>query len=108
MTLPYRKKLIEVALPLEAINKAFAREKGNPFLTLGEVDGEPMVVSGGTDDTVQLWDGRTGRLYLHGDYIASPLAHARDGGKPSGRRRKPSRGDGRWIGRPAVAGIWAR
>ena len=27
MTLPYRKKLIEVALPLEAINKASAREK---------------------------------------------------------------------------------
>ncbi len=27
-----RKKLIEVALPLEAINKASAREKGNPFL----------------------------------------------------------------------------
>jgi len=27
MTAPYRKKLIEVALPLEAINKASAREK---------------------------------------------------------------------------------
>jgi len=27
-----RKKLIEVALPLEAINKASVREKGNPFL----------------------------------------------------------------------------
>src|SRR5438876_3021570 len=27
-----RKKLIEVALPLEAINKASAQEKGNPFL----------------------------------------------------------------------------
>ena len=27
-----RRKLIEVALPLEAINKASAREKGNPFL----------------------------------------------------------------------------
>jgi len=27
MTLLYRKKLIEVALPLEAINKASAREK---------------------------------------------------------------------------------
>lgn len=28
----YKKKLIEVALPLEAINKASALEKGNPFL----------------------------------------------------------------------------
>ncbi len=28
----HRKKLIEVALPLEAINKAAAREKGNPFI----------------------------------------------------------------------------
>ncbi|NQU14627.1 MAG: DUF1156 domain-containing protein [Desulfobacteraceae bacterium] len=28
----YRKKLIEVALPLDAINKAMAREKGNPFI----------------------------------------------------------------------------
>src|SRR5215469_11884854 len=28
----YRKKLIEVALPLEVINKASALEKGNPFL----------------------------------------------------------------------------
>lgn len=28
----YKKKLIEVALPLEAINKASAKEKGNPFL----------------------------------------------------------------------------
>lgn len=28
----YRKKLIEVALPLEAINEASAREKSNPFL----------------------------------------------------------------------------
>ena len=27
-----RKKLIEIALPLEAINKAAAQEKGNPFL----------------------------------------------------------------------------
>ena len=27
MTLPYRKKLIEVALPLKAINEASAREK---------------------------------------------------------------------------------
>jgi putative DNA methylase len=27
MTTPYRKKLIEVALPLDAINKASAREK---------------------------------------------------------------------------------
>jgi putative DNA methylase len=27
-----KKKLIEVALPLEAINKASAQEKGNPFL----------------------------------------------------------------------------
>lgn len=26
------RKLIEVALPLEAINKASATEKGNPFL----------------------------------------------------------------------------
>jgi putative DNA methylase len=32
MNQPVRKKLIEVALPLEAINKASAREKGNPFL----------------------------------------------------------------------------
>lgn len=32
MTAPYRKKLIEVALPLKAINEAAAREKGNPFL----------------------------------------------------------------------------
>ena len=28
----HRKKLIEVALPLEAINIASATEKGNPFL----------------------------------------------------------------------------
>lgn len=28
----YKKKLIEVALPLEAINVASALEKGNPFL----------------------------------------------------------------------------
>ena len=27
----YRRKLIEVALPLEAINVASAREKANPF-----------------------------------------------------------------------------
>lgn len=27
-----KRKLIEVALPLEAINKASAQEKGNPFL----------------------------------------------------------------------------
>ena len=32
MIRPIRKKLIEVALPLDAINKASAREKGNPFL----------------------------------------------------------------------------
>lgn len=32
MTVKQKKKLIEVALPLEAINKASALEKGNPFL----------------------------------------------------------------------------
>jgi len=28
----YKKKLIEVALPLDAINKASVREKNNPFV----------------------------------------------------------------------------
>lgn len=32
MTQPYKKKLIEVAIPLEAINAASAKEKGSPFL----------------------------------------------------------------------------
>ncbi len=32
MTQTYRKKLIEVALPLDAINEASAKEKANPFL----------------------------------------------------------------------------
>lgn len=32
MTHPYKKKLIEVAIPLEAINAASAKEKGSPFL----------------------------------------------------------------------------
>ena len=32
MTAPYKKKLIEVAIPLEAINEASAKEKGSPFL----------------------------------------------------------------------------
>lgn len=32
MTTPYKKKLIEVAIPLEAINEASAKEKGSPFL----------------------------------------------------------------------------
>lgn len=32
MTQPYKKKLIEVAIPLEAINEASIKEKGSPFL----------------------------------------------------------------------------
>ena len=32
MTTPYKKKLIEVAIPLEAINAASIKEKGSPFL----------------------------------------------------------------------------
>lgn len=32
MTTTYKKKLIEVAIPLEAINEASAKEKGSPFL----------------------------------------------------------------------------
>lgn len=32
MTKPYKKKLIEVAIPLEAINAASIKEKGSPFL----------------------------------------------------------------------------
>lgn len=32
MTQTYKKKLIEVAIPLEAINTASMKEKTNPFL----------------------------------------------------------------------------
>jgi adenine-specific DNA methylase len=32
VTQSYKKKLIEVAIPLEAINEAAMKEKSNPFL----------------------------------------------------------------------------
>ncbi|WP_206171802.1 hypothetical protein [Thiorhodococcus mannitoliphagus] len=37
-----RKKLIEVSLPLDAINKASAREKSDPSLAAGAIAPDPL------------------------------------------------------------------
>lgn len=44
-------------------------------VALGKVDGEPVVVSGGADDTVRLWDGRTG----HTDEVSAVALGEVDG-----------------------------
>jgi hypothetical protein len=41
----YKKKLIEVALPLEAINRESAREKSNPFLIADNIVAQLTLVS---------------------------------------------------------------
>ena len=62
--MPYRKKLIEVALPLEAINKASAREKS---------------IRHGHSSTLHLWWARrplaTCRAVLFASLIDDPSEH---------------------------------
>lgn len=64
MTLPYRKKLIEVALPLEAINKASAREKS---------------IRHGHPSTLHLWWARrplaAARAVIFAQMVDDPSAH---------------------------------
>jgi len=62
----YRKKLIEVALPLEAINKASVQEKNNPFLK-----GHPRNIH-------QWWSRKplaTCRAVLFSQIVDDPSAH---------------------------------
>jgi putative DNA methylase len=62
----YKKKLIEVALPLEAINNASASEKGNPFLR-----GHPRNLH-------QWWARRplaTARAVIFAQMVDDPSAH---------------------------------
>jgi putative DNA methylase len=64
MTLPYRKKLIEVALPLDAINKASAREKS---------------IRHGHPSTLHLWWARrplaAARAVIFAQMVDDPSAH---------------------------------
>jgi putative DNA methylase len=66
MTTTYKKKLIEVALPLEAINDAAMKEKSNPFLK-----GHPRSLH-------QWWARRplpTARAILFAQLVDDPSAH---------------------------------
>lgn len=66
MTQTYKKKLIEVALPLEAINAASIKEKSNPFLK-----GHPRALH-------QWWARRplpTCRAVLFGQLVDDPSEH---------------------------------
>src|ERR1700730_6609321 len=64
MTAPYRKKLIEVALPLDAINKASAREKS---------------IRHGHPSTLPLWWARrplaAARAVIFAQMVDDPSAH---------------------------------
>src|SRR5262245_3030239 len=64
MTVPYRKKLIEVALPLDAINKASAREKS---------------IRHGHPSTLHLWWARrplaAARAVIFAQMVDDPSAH---------------------------------
>ena len=64
MTTPYRKKLIEVALPLDAINKASAREKS---------------IRHGHPSTLHLWWARrplaAARAVIFAQMVDDPSAH---------------------------------
>jgi putative DNA methylase len=80
MTKPYKKKLIEVAIPLEAINEAAMKEKSNPFLK-----GHPRSLH-------QWWARRplpTARAVLFAQLVDDPSSHPEK--FPSEESRKTER-----------------